>query len=166
MGLNALDKMGRYLFAVFLFLISFPLKIQGAWVGPTDVVVGSWGSEVGQFEVEHGDTVDVFPSEIGVDKNGFILIADLVNKRVQIFKSDGSIYRVINKPSDVNVMMWPRSLRVLPNGDSFLGNLYIYNYSGDIVYKINISKSERFSIQDFFLIKNLDNNTSVPRLQQ
>jgi hypothetical protein len=142
---------------VFLLLLGQPAFC--AWTaGPIEVLSGNWGSEIGQFGLVIGDTGEGLPTELAIDKDLMLIIADEMNKRVQIFKPDGSLYKVINKPPDVKVTMWPGSLIVPYEGNSFLANLYIYNYFGEILCKIDIPRTERYGVTGGYIIKNLDNN--------
>ena len=146
------------LISVFYLLLLIPCDSFASWRNSEVVLESTWGDEPGEFGIEYQDSFDEFPKIIGVDKQGAILVADGVNKRVQIM-INGTLSKTINKPSGLNVRLWPRSLLVSSGGQSFLANLNIYDYSGGLIKKVNIKRSKRFSIGDGYIIKNLENNT-------
>lgn len=97
-------------------------NVYAEWIGPQEIIVGTWGSEVGQFYFGSGDTTDSFPREFGVDKDGVILISDEDNKRLLIYNSDGSLRKMITKPTELpaedSVYGWPSGLAVYSGGNS------------------------------------------------
>jgi len=101
-----------------------PNSLYANWTGPAGKVVGEWGSSPGQFYYEAGETVDDYPREFGVDKDGFIVIADESNKRIQIFNPDGTLKKIITPLSQLPVsdalLGWPSRLKVATDGNSIL----------------------------------------------
>lgn len=84
--------------AVVFFMVIFLNKIAIAgWIGPTEILSGSWGSNPGQFAIQYGDTSDTFPTTIDISPTGRIAISeDQTLKRVQIFSSTGQLVNIIN----------------------------------------------------------------------
>lgn len=110
--------MKKLVIGILIIICSPFSSVYGGWTGPSVVVVGAWGNEIGQFGFASYETADAFPREFGIDNAGVISIADLLNQRIQIFTADGSLQRVISKPADLKVSMWPKSLIVLPIGNA------------------------------------------------
>jgi len=148
----------RITILLLVTLTCFPSIGIAAWQAPVEIVRGNWGTNIGQFNLKQGGTTDIFPKDIGVDKEGSIAIADVANKRILIYNSDGTILRAIEKPAEIHVTYWPRSLLVHSSGNSLLANLYIYNYDGSILNKINIKRTERFISTHNYVISDIDNN--------
>lgn len=141
---------------LIIFMLSPIQQVFGNWTGPVEVVIGSWGSGAGQFGMEQQDSGDFLPRDFGVDKGGIIIIADKVNNRIQLFKPDGSAYKIINRPTEIKDILWPWTLNVLPDGNSFLAELSIFDYTGAILSKINIKRAERYATADGYIIYNMD----------
>jgi len=81
--------MGPIKSAVLILLIFITLEYDtclGGWTGPTEVVLGSWGTTTGKFAISYQDTQDIFPTTIAISSTGRIAISeDQTIKRVQIF---------------------------------------------------------------------------------
>ena len=92
-----MQKVNIIIFVV-VCIISAVDYASAAWQGPTAVVAGSWGSSLGQFGLERGDTSDEFPNSVGITASGKIVIADQINGVLHIFGSDGNILREIKSP--------------------------------------------------------------------
>lgn len=93
-----------------LFLLLSTSNVYSAWEGPVDVVVGTWGTNTGQFGISYQDTADLFPQSFGVSNSGKIVIADSINEVLHIFNNDGSFLRDIRKP--VTRKRWPYDVDV------------------------------------------------------
>ena len=122
-----------------LIMIGLATITYAAWEGPTEVVSGGWGTENGQFGINYGDSIDQFPNMIVISTTRRILIGDSINKRIQVFNSDGTFSNLIT-PKDLPasyaaVVQWPLNLFIC--GDS---NIYTsvseyaqrYSISGEL----------------------------------
>lgn len=83
---------------VFMFAISISIESNAAWQGPTEIISGTWGSGVGQFGLEYGDSGDGFPEIEAIIPEGKIVISDTVNKKQLVFNADGSLFKEVNWP--------------------------------------------------------------------
>jgi len=137
------------------------------WSGPQEVVVGIWGADLGQFYFASGDTIDSFPREFGVDKNGFIVIPDGGNKRIVIYNEDGTVKSTLAKPAELpdldNIKKWPLGFILYSGGNNFVVNcnyqktssgrgpinICFMNYAGTVLSKIDIGLI--FSIETGFV---------------
>ena len=79
----------------FIIVISFAIETNAAWQGPTEVMSGSWGSDVMQFGIERGDSWDTFPLIEVVTVDNKIVIADMVNKKQIVIGMDGSFIKEV-----------------------------------------------------------------------
>lgn len=79
----------RYGILVLLVLLKIESTAMANWMGPQEVLSGAWGTSVGQFAIEYGDSGTDFPRLICVGSSGFIAIADRYNSRIQTYNSDG-----------------------------------------------------------------------------
>jgi hypothetical protein len=84
---------------VLVYVIAMPLFSFAAWEGPWKVVKGHWGSGADEFYFSPNDSTNTFPRQFVVAKNGDIIIADKGNRRIAIYKSDGTLKKIIKKPS-------------------------------------------------------------------
>ncbi len=86
---------------VLLISLCFTLlttaRLYAAWSGPTTIVAGTWGTATTQFGLETGDVsaYDTYPDLDAIIGNGDIVIGDLVNKRTEVYTSQGTIEFVI-----------------------------------------------------------------------
>lgn len=79
-----------------IVLISVTVS-QAAWIGPSEVVSGTWGDGIGQFSIKRGDTSAIFPTTIDVSSTGLIAISeDQTLERVQVFNVNGQPKFAIN----------------------------------------------------------------------
>ena len=103
-----------YVLLLLTFLLSTIISSsQAAWQGPIQVLSGVWGSGVGQFGFEAGDSGDDFPRSFGISASQRIIIADSINEVLHVFDNNGMFLRDINKPQEWSG--WPSS--VLVNGE-------------------------------------------------
>lgn len=86
----------RILLISILLILTLYTVSYAEFIGPSDVLTTTWGNGNGQVGLQYGDTEDKFPWKLAVSPAGRIAICDIVNKRVVIFKSDGSFERNIN----------------------------------------------------------------------
>ena len=112
------------------------------WLGPQEIVVGTWGSGSGQFYFGAGDSGDDFPRDFGVDSRGRIFINDEGNGRIQIYSTTGSLEKAINAPTGVNIYGWPYNIYVHPDGAliaSYEGpQKFFFDSSGNFVTKVDV----------------------------
>ena len=121
----------------FLIVISFAAITHAAWEGPVEVVSLTWGQGAGQVGLKSADTADIFPTDILIALEGKIVVGDIINNRVIIFNTDGSLQKTfapIGMP--VGVRMAGLQGGFLSGGRLLikLGDKYqIYNYNGDLL---------------------------------
>ena len=146
-------KMKGIIINIIIIFVLFPIpKVFGDWMGPVEVVIGSWGSSAKQFGKDQQDSGTFLPREFGVDQEGIILIADKVNNRIQLFKPDGSLYTIINRPMEIKDNLWPWTLIIVPDGNSLMAELTIVDYAGSILKKVNIKRFERYASPNGYII--------------
>ncbi len=139
----------------FMFLVS---RAYGGWIGPQEVVSGTWGSGAGQFYFASGDSFDSFPKNINVDKDGVILISDENNKRIVFYNKDGNLKKIITPPSEFpkedSVYGWPSSFSLYRGGKSFVVDceyqkipngiqpqkMCFLDYNGKVLAKTNMAQ--------------------------
>lgn len=85
----------RTIFVLCLFLLLIPLNSSSAWQNPSEIIVGYWGSGDKEFGIEKGDTSDRFPNLTAILFDGKIIISDQVNERELVYKSEGSLFKVV-----------------------------------------------------------------------
>jgi hypothetical protein len=78
-----------------MFVISITTASFAAWQGPAEIMSGVWGSGVGQFGLEQGDSGDDFPEIEAIIPDGKIVISDTVNKKQLVFNNDGSFIKEV-----------------------------------------------------------------------
>ena len=125
------------IFLGFILSVSIAVKSDAAWEGPTEIISGGWGSEIGQFGVSYGDSADQFPNMIVISASGKVLIGDSINKRVQVFNADGIFSNsIIPKGLPASYLIqWPLSLYICGNSNIYTRiseYLQIYNISGEL----------------------------------
>ena len=108
---------------------------------------GSPGEEQGQFD---------FPYDIAIsDKSGNIAVADIDNKRVQLFNSDGIYLRRIyfgQQGLDARKLSFPRSVAFNKSGDVTImdsGDIFCFSESGQFIKKItskHLNQPQSFTI--------------------
>lgn len=76
----------RIIVVVVFISITTQLSFAG-WLGPYEVVVGTWGSEPGQFHFFAGDNFDFFPKDIGITAQRNIFVNDKSNCTRYLFMS-------------------------------------------------------------------------------
>jgi len=136
-------KISATIFGLIVFFFLLTLKAWADWSDPQNVVVGTWGSDPGQFFFGTGGTFDSFPRNFGVDNQGRVFINDESNARIQLFRNTGSLEKIITAPQDINTSLgWPYSIYVHPNG-SLVGSYdgpqkFFFDSSGDLVKKVNV----------------------------
>ncbi len=92
----AVVLMGCTLTGVVLYSMSASLgqqQVQGEVVR-RQVVVGGWGSAIGQFGL-YKEEGAFGPPSFAIDAAGRVYVADIFNRRVQVFAPDGSSLRAI-----------------------------------------------------------------------
>jgi len=152
-------RMKGIILNIIIIFVLFPIpNVFGDLMGPVEVVIGSWGSSAKQFGKDQQDSGTFLPREFGVDKEGIIVIADKVNNRIQLFKPDGSLYTIINRPMEIKDNLWPWTLIVLPDGNSLMAELTIVDYAGSILKKVNIERFERYASPNSYIIYDLNKN--------
>jgi len=93
----------------------------------TEVLVGSWGPDPGQFGLQvTGEGAHWGPSSFVIDSTGQIYVSDPFNHRVQVFGPDGSFLRGITTHERINRAM--HDMCVLRDGT-------VYATDGWLVYK-------------------------------
>ncbi len=126
----------------FVFLTS---NVFGAWQGPSEIVTASFGSATSQIGIEYGDSFDRVPKLFVVDGGGNIIIGDEVNRRIVIFKNDGSLLGTLTTSIDlikVKIVYWPYNLAVLDGNKIVIeteGHLQVFNYQGERLSEYTIS---------------------------
>lgn len=83
------------IFFILTFVITFVAESYAGWQGPAEIMNGIWGSGVGQFGLEQGDSGDDFPEIEAVASDSKIIISDTVNKKQLVFNSDGSFIKEV-----------------------------------------------------------------------
>ncbi len=142
--------------------IQSPLFAQ--WIGPSQVISGTWGSSPGQFDFKIGDTQDSFPREFGVDMNGHVYINDRQNNRIQVFDQLGILRKVVSAPENlspplgVRGLTWPFNLHVHQSGNfmaTFEGpQCFFYDANGNFLKKMELLASCRVTPSGFSFFMN------------
>ena len=105
-----------------LIIVIMATPIFASWTGPQEVLSGTWGNGQAQFYFESGDTEDIFPRQLSVDKNGNVIIADEGNARIVIYDLSGKLIKILQKPAQLpaadNLFGWPSGLSVYSGGNS------------------------------------------------
>ena len=100
------------IFILFLFLETG----YSAWIGPDEVVESNWGKADNEFGKKWDYVEYKIPRLLAATPDGKIIITDRVNKRRVIYKSDGSLFKII-------------PLYVFENNKKVMNpNLSMYNY--------------------------------------
>jgi hypothetical protein len=131
----------RIVAAGILSLVSLALTFTGGWTGEVyrsqEVLSTAWGSDSGQFGLlEQAEGVG--PQSLCVDQGGNIYILDLVNRRVQVFSSQGNFLR------QTACGILAHDLRLGQDGQIYLlapyhGLVQKYDAQGDLVASWSIS---------------------------
>ena len=84
-------------FVALISLYSLITPAYGAWINQEILIIGTWGSASAQFGFIGGDTpaYDIWPIAIEVFPFSKIFIADDVNKRTNIYSSDGKFVETV-----------------------------------------------------------------------
>jgi len=151
-----------------IIMLSPHLSYSG-WIGPQEVLSGTWGTGVGQFYYFAGDSFDFFPKRFGIDTNGNIFINDKANKRIQIFDSAGTLKKVVMAPSGFNIIRgWPYDIYVHPNG-SFIASYegpqkFFFDNNGNFVKKVDVY-GPAFPVKDgyYFYVSRIEYPLYTPR---
>jgi len=113
------------------------------WKGPVEVITGAWGTSVGQFGFMNANPTDIFPKKFLIDKDSNILVSDSLNKRVQVFRTDGSITAFSYKDLDPGwkIKQWP-SDKIGVYNNIFVEGRYVerqfYDYQGNLLREFSI----------------------------
>jgi DNA-binding beta-propeller fold protein YncE len=113
---------------------------------------GFGGAEPGQFNV---------PASIAVDANGMVYVADMGNKRIQVFDNDGNVKSQIgNVGSPRAICISPGAHQYLyasnsnPTEDPFLGGeIYKLELDGTVVGKIGKAGKQ---MKEFGMVNEID----------
>jgi hypothetical protein len=110
------------------------------YTGPAVIISGGWGEKDDEFGFKPQDTADTYPKELKINLFNDIFLADIHNKKVKIYKSDGSIYSII-KPKNVKKIKfgWPSFLECDSQGNIYTSNyderLQKYNSQGQLLWE-------------------------------
>ena len=129
-----------------IFTMIFSLLTGSAyanWVGPKQVLSGNWGKTVGDFGLVKANPVDGFPEDFLVTSGGDIIIADQMNKRIEVFQN-GEISVIV--PKDLKISWvpetWPsaKSITYFENYvyDTSYEPVQAYNYNGSLAFTFNV----------------------------
>jgi len=97
-------------------MLALPSFCLAGWVGPKEVVKGTWGTGPNQFYYSSGDSGESFPQHFGIDTSGRIVVSDEVNRRIQVFSHLGQLQKIVTRPDAANNYQWPFEVYVHPNG--------------------------------------------------
>jgi hypothetical protein len=78
-----------------MFLTATVTASNAGWQGPTETENGIWGSGVGQFGLENGDSGDIFPKLEAITSDDKIVISDIVNKKQLVFNIEGRFIKEV-----------------------------------------------------------------------
>ncbi len=132
----------KHTMLTLLVTISFVTMSEAAWQGPSEIISGTWGSVDDQFGIEHGDTGDFLPGGIRVNRSSNVFLSDSVNKRVKIYKSDGSFLSII-RPQNIEVSFgWPAFMNCDSTNNIYTSNydkkLQKYNSNGELLWSKDV----------------------------
>ncbi len=116
------------------------------WSGPAEVLTGAWGAGEEQFGILERYNRAVFPAAFLVDKDGNIIIADIVNKRAKVYTGKGRLKSIIRSRLIYDdVQQWPtgnatvRDGRLIVNFDDLYQQ---YDYAGELAREFRIRQSK------------------------
>ncbi len=123
-----------FLFVILIFAL--PLAIRAQWQGPTTVLALTEGDGPNQVGIGHEEiNIGNDASNICVDDQGNIVIADTLHARILIFGPDGSVKKTIPKPSMAGPSpFWPGMMIVHPSAQRILilgQSECVYDYDGN-----------------------------------
>ena len=132
-----------------------------AATSPTLVLTAGLGSQPGQFGTASGDSGLLAPDGPYADKDGRLVIADPVNRRVAIYNPDGTPAGVFGAPATVAATSrWPEELLVPAGGNRVVvraeGKLFVHDYAGALLATIDgISPGDGYATDDGFIVYDL-----------
>src|SRR5512137_2607855 len=86
----------RFLFIPLLFIVLSAGIVFAGWSGPSEVVIGSWGTGTGQFGLRSEGGFFVAPAIEAVTKDQSLIIADPANKKQLVFNSKGKLVEEVH----------------------------------------------------------------------
>ena len=95
MVLNFIKEILKLVLSIYVSLVILPTnQIFAAWVGPTEVITGTWGPGEAQFGITYQETFDFIPIfTITTDQK--IVVRDGTNSRLKIYTNIGSLNSIV-----------------------------------------------------------------------
>jgi len=87
-----LRRIIQCLMIISMFGVEFS---YGAWNAQEEIISGLWGMGDENFGIEYGDSGDRIPSLTAILLDGNVTIRDQVNEREIVYRSDGSLFKVV-----------------------------------------------------------------------
>lgn len=147
----------RRLLFLLVFFVFFSSSCFAKWSTPIAVINGTWGRGDDQFGFNEQYLADKLPRTFKVHANGNIVIADIVNKRVKVYNSNGLIVSNLSSKYDF-IEEWPSS-NYLINAYGLIvdlggGNYEYQDFSSAEINTFNIQNTRLLSTSgdsNFFL---------------
>jgi hypothetical protein len=135
--------------SILLMVSGLSFKSYAGWSGPSTVVTATWGKATGQVGLEHGDTFDIGPQEIGISNSGKVIIGDEENVRIESFDSDGTLitsFTFQSMPEYASQLKhgWPLSLFVSTDQcivSQVSKYTQIYDINGNLIHNLTSIKA-------------------------